>query len=198
MSMEGNSDDAVMTESEALSDIVSSGTEYGDVAIIPKTCQPNYQTTLVHPTIVIDSDASADQNDLLAIEGMLSLDKEEVDPLALQEKYLSMFAVSTPDYEPTPEEVVAARGKSATTIKSVYEMVAARLLIANPNLFIDNAEYVAQQTTSSLFLKPTSAPEFSRRPMTLANTNDGAVVADMIDKIRDIACSVTGGKTRSW
>jgi hypothetical protein len=198
MIMDGSDDVNIMTDSAAVSDIVSSGTEYDDVTIIPKTCQPNYSTTLIHPAIEADNDAVKDKIDFMDIENTLSLDKEEVDVLSLQMRYFSLFAVATTGYNPTPDEVLDARGRMATTIKSVYEMVAARLLIANSKLFIDNAEYIAQQTTSSLFLKPTSSPEFSRRPMSLANTNDGAIVTDMADRLKTLECSSTGGKVRSW
>ena len=194
----GKDDDNVLTEDNALAKILNVGTITSDVKTIPKDCQPSYFSSLLHPQIEEDNNATKDKNSILELEKYLSQDKENFRPDYTVSMYTKMFALTPIGQTAQPEDVAKARGSAAATIKLVYEMVAIRLLLENKNLFIDHMAYINQQNISSLLLKPTSSPEFSRRPMLLSKVNDTATVSDLFEKLNSITSEDVGGKTRSW
>jgi len=189
----------VATDNSAETVLTSLGSFVSDVVSIPKECQPGYSTSFIHPSIDGNNDSVLDRYSIRDIHGVLYGDKDDVDQESLKREYLMLYAVSPHGYTASPEDISMARGRMATTIKTVYDMVASRLLIENPGVFIDNSEYMAIQSTSSSFLKLTSSPEFSRRPQLLASVNDCATVEDVKNALHDIGVgATTSGKVRSW
>ena len=198
MLSEGTDVENVQTDDDALMSILSVGTMTADVATIPSSCQPTYFTDLIHPSIEDDSDAIKDKYSILKMERYLSLDKDDFAPDLISSMYTRLFALTPVGFNSSTDDVANARGNMATTLKMVYEMVATRLLLANRELFIDNVEYLNQQSITSLLLRPTSAPEFNRRPMALSPTNDAALVSDLKERILELNATSSGGKVRSW
>ncbi len=198
MENDGTSDDRVMTVNDAIANILSVGTISEDVKQIATTCQPSYTTSLYHPSIETASNAIEDKYSIAQMQSYLNANKEDFVPDDAVSMYTRLFALTPLGFTSSQDDVANARGKLATSIKMIYEMTATRLLLENDGLFINNAEYVNQQTISSLLLKSTSSPEFNRRPIAMSAVNDAAIISDMIEKLSSIVGADTGGKVRSW
>ena len=199
MTSSGSDDENVQTTSQAISSLIQYGTVVDNVEVIPKEAQPSYATNVIHPDLLQQSAAKYAYDAIAEIGVELAKDKVSSSITGIGSALFRLNGIVPEGYSPEQEEVLNAVGNSAATIKSVYELVAARLFIINKKLFIDNAEYISTQNTAQLFLKTTSSPEFDRRPMLHSYLNDVAVADDLKVAIASLASEpTTTGATRSW
>jgi hypothetical protein len=185
----GQGNFGVMTSQDAVSIISANNPIITDIKIVPKTIQPTYSTDGIHSAIYIDKAIAKDIDDINTITGELSGDGDE----DIKPNYLSLYGISPEGFTPTSEQILGSRGRVATTIKHIYDMVAARLLIANKDIFIGNIEAFMQAQVSTILLKSDSSPEFARRPIVKSTGGDIGI----FDNIKSVVVSLSDSRTNT-
>jgi hypothetical protein len=183
MTGSGQGSFGVMTTQDAVTSISNNNPITADIKIVPKTIQPTYSTDGLHSAIYADKTVAKDIEDIATITKELN----EYGDGDIRPNYLSLYGISPEGFSPTSEQITGSRGRVATTIKHVYDMVAARLLIANKNIFIENIVSFMQSQISTILLKNDSSPEFARRPVIKSTGGDIGIFND----VRSVVASLS-------
>ncbi len=198
--------DNVLTDQGASTLIIEESGITEALADIQKTTSPQYSTPRLHPSIIPGNNAYSDSENISKMEDVLLGTKEDIDMDRLAVIYGELLGAVplTPDLGViSDEEAVIAQlleysnGRLGSSLKVIYEAIAARLLIDNKELFIDEEEYQNISSIQSTLLRDTDLVDFMRRPMLLAS---GAIstISGISLKIDNMTASPSSSQVIGW
>ncbi len=206
--MQSGADDSdnVLTDQGASSMVVSADGITEPSADIAKTTSPQYGTPRLHPSVLPDNSAYHDSENISEIEAVLSGKKENVDPDRLAVVYGELLGAVpiTPELGIISDEASVidqlleySNGKLGSSLKIVYESVAARLLLDNKELFMDEEEYQGISSIQSTLLKTTDTVDFMRRPLLLSD-GEISTVSGISAKIINVTANPSSTQVVGW
>ncbi len=198
--------DNILTDQAASSMVVSSDGITEPSADIAKTTSPQYGTPRLHPSVLPDNSAYHDSKNISEIEAVLSGKKESVDPDRLAVIYGELLGAVpiTPELGIIGDETSVidqlleySNGKLGSSLKIIYESVAARLLLDNKELFMDEEEYQGISSIQSTLLKTTDTVDFMRRPLLLSD-GEISTVSGISAKIINVTANPSSTQVVGW
>lgn len=194
MSGSGAGDSGVLVDQDAIVGLSTQGDFNSDIETISKECQPTYKANGIHVSVYEEFDVAKDINDMSTIQNVLLGDEDD----RFESEYLSLYGIVSSGFSPTSDEILNSRGNIATTLKHVYDMVSARLMSENRDIFITNIEGFHRHQIASTLMSETSSPEFARRPIVESTGGDIGTIQylkSVVDNVNDsqICETVIGG-----
>jgi len=167
------------------------------ISAIPKNTAPHYNISVLHPSLVNNADSNNETSitTILSSSDIPDVQGNTAHPLF---QLYSYFYGSTPAIFSSIVNPSLMRGNVGATIRLVYNMVGARLLMENKNLFINETEYNDLIYTKDLMLKQDSNPTFMRRPLLQSNLNEILTVVGLNKEMDLITVSDSSEIVRSW
>jgi hypothetical protein len=187
---------ALEVEDNAVASLVDAGVITQQVATIPKECSPSYSADVIHVGLIPENNSRKDMVDIMSIENFMNQSDVPESTEEINQNFVNVFSILPSGVSGV--EFSSTRGRMATSLKSIYELVVSRLLIENKKLFISEREYNNQQSILSLMLTSTSSPDFARRPILNNPSGDIATSMELSRIVADIDFSESSGIVRSW
>jgi chemotaxis protein CheY-P-specific phosphatase CheC len=187
---------ALEVADNAMSSFADAGIVTQQVTTIPKECSPSYNSEVIHVGLIPENDSRKDMIDLMSIENFMNQSDVPESTDDINQKFVNVFSILPTGVSDV--EFSSTRGRMATSLKSIYELVVSRLLIENKQLFISEREYNNQQSILSLMLTSTSSPDFARRPLLKNSSGDIATSLELSQIVDGIDFSESSGIVRSW
>jgi len=164
--------------------------------------QPHYSVARIHPSLEYSLAAKPDSTLISGLSDSLyssrSLDMEK------NQIAYGQFTAIVPRVKGEIADEISAeilsdpRGKAAATLKLVFEIVASRLRMENPELFMGNTELSQLNNIKGIIMKPGDTVAFNRRPILKAENNEAASAEDILAKVVHLEKPVLSAKVGKW